>query len=193
MTDDFENNLSQAWRGMGEWNPPPLSARMRERLVNLPRARATPSFGIVWRLADSAANAAKALVEVIEAAGAALAAPAPAALLRGDKSGPTAQVIECSLGGATLKVAISPDSQTGDELRLAVSLEGAGEGNFNIELLDGDADDILESRPLRQTTSMALRDGGVYCLAVMKNSEEIGRVRFTLDKQSPGGSAEKPC
>lgn len=190
MTDDFENNLSQAWRNMGEWKVPPLSARMRERLVNLPRTHAAaPSFGVVWRFADSAA---KALVHVVEMVDTALS-PAPAALLRGDKSGPAAQVIECSLGGATLKVAISPDSHAGSELRLAVSLEGAGEGNFNIELLDGDADDILESRPLRQTTSMALRDGGSYCLAVMRDTEEIGRVRFRLDKQNADGAAETPC
>lgn len=187
MTDDFEDKLTNAWRSMGEWTPPPLGAEARRRLVGLPRARACPAFTLLWRLAAKAGEAILEAGDLVQT----VLTPAPAALLRGDADQAGAQALECRLGGAVLKVNIAPDNRGEGELRIAVSLEGAGEGNFNIELIDARADDILESRPLRQSTSMALREGGAYCLAVMKDNEEIGRVRFKLDKL--GRDGEPPC
>ena len=188
MADDFENKLADAWRSLGEWNPPPLTNAMRQRLAALPRAAAVPAFTLLWR---AAGRAGEALVEAVDLVQTVLA-PAPSALLRGDAGQPAgAQALECRLGDAVLKVNIAPGGRESGELRVSVSLEGAGEGNFNIELIDAKADDVLESRPLRQSTSMALRDGGLYCLAVMRDNQEIGRVRFQLDKLPRDGEA--PC
>ena len=188
MSDDFEKKLGQVWRTLGEWTPPPLESGMRQRLAGLPRSSAAPAFTLLWQLAGRAGET---LLEVGDMVGAMLA-PAPSALLRGGVDAQAgAQALECRLGDAVLKVHIAPDGRGDGELRISVSLEGAGQGNFNIELIDAEADDILESRPLRQSTSIALRDGGLYSLAVIKDSTEVGRVRFKLDKRGPDGKT--PC
>jgi hypothetical protein len=182
MADDFENKLTDAWRGFGKWNPPPLTPTMRRRLVGLPRSLNVPAFTLIWR---AAGRAGEAVLEAGDLVRTVLAPPVPA-LLRGDAE-PAAQVLECRLGDATLKMNIAPDKRGDGELRVAVSLEGGGEGNFNIELIDAVADDLIESRPLRQSASMTLREGGLYSLAVTKGGEEIGRVRFKLNKIGQDG------
>lgn len=189
MNDDFEDKLGAAWRKMGEWNPPPLDQALRSRLMKLRPEPAIPAFDIVWRALREAREAALEITNLVKA----VLVPAPAALLRGDSDISSAKVLECRLGEAVLKLTLSAGGKESGELRLGVALDGGGEGNFNVELIDADADDLLESRPLRQTTSMSLRDGGVYCLAVMRDAEEIGRIRFRLEKPSPGAPGDRPC
>ena len=189
MNDDFAEQLGKSWRQLGEWSPPPLRRDMRERLVALRGKQQGPSFDIVWRAAKSGSDLA---LQVANLIGAALA-PAQPALLRGNDV-QTARILECRLGEAVLRLALSPDTDGEGGLRLAVSLDGGGEGSFNVELIDSAADDVLESRPLRQIASMTLRDGGEYCLAVIRDAEEIGRVRFRLDaSDSAAGEGSASC